>query len=287
MFQAFQFNWRALTPIQAYEGEPNWEKAHRILVPAFGPVLIRNMFDEMHEICAQMCLKFARHGPTNKINTSEEFTRLALDTLALCSMNYRFNSFYRDDLHPFVKAMGDFLTECGNRTMRPKFMHKLLPATRKWSANIGILTKTANEVVEERRRNPGTRKDLLTAMLDGVDPKTGEKLTTENITHQLITFLVAGHETTSGTLSFAFCLLLQHPDTYNKVQEEVDRVIGRNPMTVDHLTKLPYISAVSSSIYPTLKSGSMLTVDGRFFEKHYDYPAPFPGSWCNLAKTQS
>jgi len=43
--------------------EPNWGIAHRVLVPAFGPMPIQNMFTEMHEIAVQLTLKWARHGP--------------------------------------------------------------------------------------------------------------------------------------------------------------------------------------------------------------------------------
>ena len=53
--------------------------------------------------------------------------------------------------------------------------------------------------------------DLLGRMLTGVDKQTGEKLPDENIRAQCITFLVAGHETTSGLLSFAIYYLIKNP----------------------------------------------------------------------------
>ncbi|XXG96367.1 hypothetical protein Hte_002649 [Hypoxylon texense] len=224
--------------------EPNWGIAHRVLMPAFGPMSIRNMFDEMHEISTQLAMKWARYGPHNAIEVSDDFTRLALDTLALCSMGYRFNSYYTEGLHPFVEAMGDFLTESGNRPNRtmPTWFYRNEDA--KYWKDIDTLRRTADEVLQERKRNPSDRKDLLTAMLNGVDPKTGQHMSDTSITDNLITFLIAGHETTSGTLSFAFYELLKHPEAYRKAQEEVDTVIGKGPITVDHMSKLPYINAV-------------------------------------------
>ncbi|KAH6996594.1 cytochrome P450 [Ilyonectria sp. MPI-CAGE-AT-0026] len=230
----------------AYDDEPNWGKAHRILVPAFGPLSIRGMFGDMHDIATQMCMKFARHGPNTPIHVADDFTRLALDTLALCAMDFRFNSYYREDMHPFVAAMGDFLTECGNRQRRPAFAPNFLfrTANDKFDADIATMKQTADEVVESRKKNPNDRKDLLAAMLNGVDPQTGEKLSDANITNQLITFLIAGHETTSGMLSFTFYLLLKHPSEYQKVQEEVDQVLGRDAITIEHIGKFSYIAAV-------------------------------------------
>lgn len=60
----------------------------------------------------------------------------------------------------------------------------------------------------------------------------------------MITFLIAGHETTSGLLSFAFYYLLKNPSAYEKAQQEVDDVIGKGSITVDHLSKVPYLNAV-------------------------------------------
>lgn len=62
--------------------EPSWELAHRVLMPAFGPLNIKEMFPEMLDIASQLVLKWARYGPKNTINTTADFTRLTLDSIA-------------------------------------------------------------------------------------------------------------------------------------------------------------------------------------------------------------
>ena len=230
----------------AHHGEPNWGIAHRILMPAFGPMSIQGMYPEMHEIASQLALKWARHGADTPIHVTDDFTRLTLDTLSLCSMDFRFNSYYHDELHPFVGAMGDFLVESGLRSRRPGFMSIFSgKQDRKYLDDIRILRETAEAVLKARKANPAsTRKDLLSAMLDGVDPKTGSKLTDASIIDNLITFLIAGHETTSGMLSFAFYHLLKNPETYRKAQKEVDDVLGTGPIKLEHMKQLPYLAAV-------------------------------------------
>lgn len=231
------------------ETEPAWAIAHRILVPAFGPSSLRLMFDGMYDIASQLALKWARYG-REPITVTDDFTRLTLDTIALCSMDFRFNSYYKDGVHPFVEAMGDFLTESGDRARRlpiPSFFYR--GKDKKFFGDIEVMRETANEILQERKteKNLDTRKDLLSAMLNGVDPKTGLKMTEESILDNLITFLIAGHETTSGMLSFAMCHLMKHPDTYRKAQQEVDEVCGKTPIRFEHLSKLSYISAVCSA----------------------------------------
>lgn len=68
------------------EEEENWGVAHRVLVSAFGPLAIRGMFDEMHEVVSQLALKWARQGSSARIDVGEDLTRLTLDTVALTSM---------------------------------------------------------------------------------------------------------------------------------------------------------------------------------------------------------
>jgi cytochrome P450 / NADPH-cytochrome P450 reductase len=53
------------------------------MAAAFGPISIRGMFDEMHDIASQLVIKWARFGPKEKINVTDDFTRLTLDSIAL------------------------------------------------------------------------------------------------------------------------------------------------------------------------------------------------------------
>uniref|UniRef100_A0A0D2YKI3 Bifunctional cytochrome P450/NADPH--P450 reductase n=1 Tax=Fusarium oxysporum (strain Fo5176) TaxID=660025 RepID=A0A0D2YKI3_FUSOF len=231
----------------AREGEVSWDIAHRVLMPVFGPTAIRSMFDEMYDVVSQMTLKWARYGPTSPISASEDFTRLALDTIALCSMGYRFNSFYKDTTHPFVQSMSDSLVELGNRSLRPSWARIFYRSSeRKLAKDINFMRTTSEDLIKARKADPNAdqRKDLLAAMMNGVDPRTGSRMDDESIINNLLTFLIAGHETTSGTLSFAFYSMLKNPDAYLKAQQEVDSIMGRDPITVDKLFQLKYVPAV-------------------------------------------
>lgn len=168
--------------------EVNWGIAHRVLTPAFGPMPIADMHDDMADIAGQLAMKWARHGPSYPIMVTEDFTRLALDTLALCSMGHRFNSFYHDEMHPFIAAMGDFLVESGNRSRRalPAIFYREID--RKYQQDIQVMRQTALDVIKARKAHPSDRKDLLSAMLEGVDPRTRQKMTEDSIVDNLSEF---------------------------------------------------------------------------------------------------
>lgn len=227
------------------EDDPDWGQAHRILMPAFGPLAITNMFDEMHDIATQLVLKWARRGPDHRIPATEDFTRLTLDTIALCAMDYRFNSFYQDEMHPFVQAMTRTLGAGNGPSTAFGILHQLLGGKGKSIAkDRALMEKIANGLVQYRRDNPSEKKDLLNTMIKGKDPKTGEKMRDDLITANMLTFLVAGHETTSGLLSFAFANLLKHPASLQAAQAEVDAVVGQGKVKVHHLKQFKYLNAV-------------------------------------------
>jgi cytochrome P450 / NADPH-cytochrome P450 reductase len=179
----------------AFNEEPNWGIAHRVLVPAFGPFGIKDMFDEMYDIATQLVAKWARQGEDVLINVTDDFTRLTLDSIALCAMDKRFNSFYKEKMHPFVGAMVGFLAESGRRDKRTRLEMMLNSAPeRQYQADIALMRAVAAEVIAHRRANPADKKDLLNAMLFGKDPKTGQRLTDDNIMNNMLTFLIAGRD---------------------------------------------------------------------------------------------
>ena len=91
--------------------EPNWRKAHNILLPNFSQQAMHGYFPMMVEMTDQLLDKWQRLNAGDEVNVVDDMTRLTFDTIGLCGFNYRFNSFYREDSHPFVTALLQALTE--------------------------------------------------------------------------------------------------------------------------------------------------------------------------------
>ena len=121
---------------------------------------------------------------------------------------------------------------------------------RDLAADVAFMNKMVDEIVAERRKNAeaaADKKDMLGAMMTGVDRATGEQLDDVNIRYQINTFLIAGHETTSGLLSCTLYALLKHPEVLKKAYEEVDRVLGPDidaRPTYQQVTQLTYITQI-------------------------------------------
>ncbi|KAF3036352.1 hypothetical protein E8E12_008017 [Didymella heteroderae] len=246
---------RALTGnglFTAYPGEKAWGIAHRLLMPLFGPIGIRKMFGPMMDCVTQMLLQWDRFGPSHEIVCADDFTRLTFDMIGLCAFGFRFNNFYLPKPHPFVGQMANVLLECGRRSNRLSVENKLrIFSATKLNGDIAKMHALCNEIIADRVANPRPdAQDLLNTMLNGVDPKTGEKMTQESTRYNMVTFLVAGHETTSGTLGFLFYHLLKNPEKYLRAQHEVDELLGDGPLEPKHIPQLVYLKF---AIYETLR----------------------------------
>jgi cytochrome P450/NADPH-cytochrome P450 reductase len=231
--------WSPLQHVRAFAGdglftawtqEPNWRKAHNILLPNFSTRAMQGYMPQMIDIARQLMDKWARLNPDDEIDVPADMTRLTLDTIGLCGFNYRFNSFYREEAHPFIVAIVRALGEALEQGRRLPVQERLMVLHRRqFQEDISTMNRLVDQIIRERRATqapddkPG---DLLGYMLAGKDKQTGEGLDDLNIRYQIITFLIAGHETTSGLLSFAIYYLLNHPAVLQKAYAEVDRVLG-------------------------------------------------------------
>src|SRR6188474_2803466 len=241
----------------AYTQEPNWSKAHNILLPNFSQRAMQGYHAMMLDIAEQLVLKWERLNADDEVDVVHDMTSLTLDTIALCGFDYRFNSFYRETNHPFVDAIGGALSgtmEQSGRLPLEDLIRK--DRDRKLRADIRHMNETVDGIIRERRESgedPGRKQDLLSYMLSGVDKKTGERLDDLNIRYQIITFLIAGHETTSGLLSFAIYALLNNPHVLARAYDEVDRVLGSDPARTPSYAQVNQLTYLSQILKETLR----------------------------------
>ncbi|WP_282137131.1 bifunctional cytochrome P450/NADPH--P450 reductase [Rossellomorea aquimaris] len=261
----------ALQKVRAFGGdglftsettENNWKKAHNILLPSFSQQAMKGYHAKMVDLATQLIQKWARLNPADEIDVPEDMTRLTLDTIGLCGFNYRFNSFYRENAHPFVDSMVRAMDEAMSQTQRLGVQDKLMVKSKKqFKEDIQYMFNLVDELIAERKQNGDQGEDdLLSHMLKGTDPETGEVLDVENIRYQIITFLIAGHETTSGLLSFTLYFLMNNPEKLKKAQQEVDEVLGDDVPDYKQVKKLKYIRMVLNEalrLWPTAPAFSV------------------------------
>lgn len=99
-------------------------------------------------------------------------------------------------------------------------------------------------IVARSRTGPRPVPDLLDLMLDGIDPETQRRMTTAELRDNLLTFIVAGHETTALALSWALYLCAFDQDVQARARTEAQAVLGSRAATVADIAALPYIRQI-------------------------------------------
>ncbi|ELS54891.1 bifunctional cytochrome P450/NADPH--P450 reductase [Streptomyces viridochromogenes] len=246
----------------AYGDEPNWRKAHDVLMPAFSLGAMRGYHATMLKVARELIAKWDRAAGELPVDVAADMTRLTFDTIGLCGFGYDFESFRRDQPHPFITALAralDFAQAKGESIPGTELFQ--WKKAEQFRNDVTLMKDLVDDVIRRRRADGDqSSDDLLGRMLHTRDQVTGEPLDDVNIRYQAITFLIAGHETTSGLLSFALYYLTKHPEVLARAQAEVDALWGDtadpDPQYAD-IGKLTYVRQIlneSLRLWPTAPS---------------------------------
>ena len=136
--------------------------------------------------------------------------------------------------------------------MPPPLRHLPLPALVKMKRAVRELDAIVDRIIQQRRTSGEDTGDLLSMLMAARD-EDGSAMSDRQLRDEIMTFLLAGHETTAVSLSWTLYLLSQHPEAGHKLRRELDGVLaGRTPQLED-MARLPYTDKVvreSMRLYP-------------------------------------
>ncbi|MGU3435130.1 cytochrome P450 [Actinomycetes bacterium M1A6_2h] len=206
----------------AYNSEPNWARAHNILGPAFSQSAMRSYHETMVR-CVDDLTRYwsALPGP---VDIPSDMNKLTLEIIGRSGFGYEFGSF-DSATDPFVDAMSGALFHLSSTSNDIPVLREILGwrAVRQFPKDVATLHSVVDDVIARRRSGPPAN-DLLQHLLETPDSESGELLTDENIRYQVLTFLIAGHETTAGTLAFALHYLSLDPKWIMRARNEIDEI---------------------------------------------------------------
>jgi unspecific monooxygenase len=258
-----------LTPLRTIAGdalvtaksdEPNRQLAHDILAPAFTREAIRGYHPIMVGVARELLARWdaaAEHG--QRVDVSADMTRLTLEIIGRAGFGYRFASFDRDQPHPLFAAMTRFLRYAQLSVVLSLVfplvpVHRIAAGLARQQRDVALMERIIDEVIAARHDDAvRDAPDLLGRMLATAHPQTGERLDPVNIRQQIITFIVAGHETTSGALSFALHYLTQDPQALARAQAEVDALWGGAEDPDPSFTDIPKLRYVRAALDEALR----------------------------------
>lgn len=169
--------------------------------------------------------------------------KMAIETIAVCSMGTQFNSFDTHEQHPFPRAFQDAIDSLFDLLLIPSQLWSLcFRAQAKMQKAVSALNGIIDDIIQKRVRketcSSGKNPDLLDLMLHG---ENGSRLSEENIRSQILTFLFAGHDSTAAAMSSFIVFMVANPHVQAKLVEEICEVVGDEPVQAYHLPELKYL----------------------------------------------
>lgn len=231
-----------------------WLTHRRITQPLFHKQRIAGMAGSMGECANELVERFGRHAKGGvALDIVPDMMRVSLAVLGKTMFSVdvsRTSDEISTDVALVIEAM---MPQTSPIRMLPEWVP--IPYNRRIAQARGRLGDVIRGVIRDRRVHPSSAKDdLVTLLVEGKNER-GESLAEKEIHDELMTILLAGHETTGTALAWTLYALSTHPDVRRRLRDELDASLGGRAPAFDDLPRLPYLRRVideSLRVYPPI-----------------------------------
>lgn len=227
-----------------------WREQRRVIQPAFQSRRIAQQAGAVAEEGARLVERLRGRIGTGPVQLVDELTTLTLGVLGRTLLGA--------DLHAFGGIGDDFgavqdqaMFELATLSMVPMWIP--LAHQRRFRRAKRRLQGVVDQLVDASRGRSADTDDVLSRLVQSAGREPDPRVGRARIRDELVTLLLAGHETTASTLSWSLHLLDRHPRVWRRVHEEAVEAFGDRLPVYDDLRRLPYTSAViqeSMRLYP-------------------------------------
>lgn len=232
------------------EGEV-WRRQRRLAQPAFHHQALLGFVDAMSGATEEMLGRWAALPRGAVLDVHEEMMGLTLRIVC----QTLFGSEITGDAGAVSKALTEVIRFINARTTAliglPTWVPT--PANLRFRQARELLDRLVYRIIDGRRRSGGVANDLLGLYMAATDESGGGRMSDRQLRDEVMTLVLAGHETTAVALSWTFDLLSRHPEAAARVRAEVREVLGDGPPTLESLERLTYTGWVlqeSMRLYP-------------------------------------
>jgi cytochrome P450 len=232
------------------DGE-SWLHQRRLIQPAFHRKRLVAYGTLMTDAANTLLEQWQARGDGDApLDVAEEMMRLTLCIVgqALFSVDLSLEtSTVGPAVTTLVKLLGDYIYA--------PFPPLSIPTSRnrRMLAALREIDQVVESIIARRRQQNVDTGDLLSMLLLARDEETGQGMSDRQVRDEVMTMLIAGHETTANTLAWTWYLLSQHPEIEQRFYTEIDEVLGGRIPTIEHLPELKYTNMVleeSLRLYP-------------------------------------
>ena len=221
----------------------HWRWQRRTAAPVFSHRNMMNLAPVMTAAAERCVDRITAAGP-KAVNLLDEMVTTTFEVIADVTFSGG-DTFDRDGVH---NAIDDYMAEAGKVSLfdilgAPDWVPR--PGRVMFGKALRDMKSVADKAIEARaQRGHEGVPDLLDLLLAGEDPETGRTMTTAELRDNLLTFIVAGHETTALTLAWSMYLVAYDQEVQDRARAEVQSVLHGSAVTGDDIENLPFIRQI-------------------------------------------
>lgn len=229
-----------------------WRWQRRAVAPAFALRHVEALGPIMTAAAEASCRRLAAaRGP---VDLFEETVAATFDVISDVTLSGD-RAFDRDAVH---HAIDGYIAQTAKVSILDVMgLPGWIPRPGRLFSRPGLtrMKQIADRAINARAATPpaGHVPDLLDLLLDAADPETGRTMTRDELRDNLLTFIVAGHETTALTLAWALYLCAFDPALQERAAQEAGNVLGNRAATAADMAHLPLIQRIVNEtlrLYP-------------------------------------
>lgn len=219
-------------------------RQRRLMQPAFHRQQIARYAQIMSDFLTE---RAASWRPGEVLSVHDEMHEIALTLIGKTLFSSDLGEEAVAEVKRSIPIIRDGVTR---RTLSPvELLEKLpTPANRRFERAVVRIRRVIDEVVDAYRKDGTDRHDLLSMMLRARDADTGQAMTDEQVSDEVVTIMLAGSETTANTMAWTFYRLGRHPEIADRVAAEAADVLGGRRVTFDDLARLEYAGRVLNEV---------------------------------------
>lgn len=214
-------------------------RQRRVVQPAFHHTRIADYAEHMRRRITSVADGWSPH---QRVDLNDAMLRLAFGVITTSMFAVDLPRTVEDHLQRVLPVL---IRGALVRALLPPAAGRLpTPGNRRYARAVASTREMINEVLARCEAAPGRRPDLVTVLQEARDPVTGAEMPRRQVADEMLSVMIAGTETTGGSLAWVFHDLASHPDVERKVHAELRAVVGDRPIGYDDVAKLEYTSRV-------------------------------------------
>ncbi|MFY0522041.1 cytochrome P450 [Archangium gephyra] len=220
------------------EGE-YWKRQRRMVQPAFHHKRLVTLTDKMTAAIDESLKEWeAAANAGEPFNVAPALSRLTINVLVRAMFGSGLSTSEAERVGQDAAYIIDYVMMGMMTNKLPEWMP--VPGRARYRQALRSLDEIVFQVIERGRKGAEEEDNLLSLLLNMVDTESGERMTDTQLRDEAVALFVAGYETTAAGLTWALHFLTQHPETSQRMKDEVDEVLGQRTAVFTDLLKLSH-----------------------------------------------